>query len=257
MTVSGLTMASDERQPLQRPDRQTHNRRSPCVNFGRFLAVRCSTPIWWRSARFSSWRAERERMTEDRVQKSAVRGMSIGEENERSIIPVAQTFRGFREAQADAIRTISERKPGLTLEDLSKSDVFISATLQASQIAMRTHQTVKRASLKKALVHVGTENSTGDVTHEFFLTLIDVFTVTHIEILRLFSNRSVFPQSRFRALDGDPSLTDPIVLDLNIRGLLKDPRPIAARTREPLHSLISDVWTLSNLGMRFLRFISE
>ena len=37
-TVSGLTMASAERQSRQRCDRQIHNRRPPGVNFGRFLA---------------------------------------------------------------------------------------------------------------------------------------------------------------------------------------------------------------------------
>jgi len=39
MTVSGLTMASAERQSLQMRDRQIHNRRSPQLNFGRFLAA--------------------------------------------------------------------------------------------------------------------------------------------------------------------------------------------------------------------------
>jgi hypothetical protein len=36
-TVSGLTMASAERQSLQRRDSQTHNRRSVEVNLGRFF----------------------------------------------------------------------------------------------------------------------------------------------------------------------------------------------------------------------------
>ena len=36
-TVSGRTMASAERLPLQMRDGQTHNRRSTRVNFGRFL----------------------------------------------------------------------------------------------------------------------------------------------------------------------------------------------------------------------------
>src|SRR5271165_3734731 len=39
-TVSGRTMASAERQPLQMRDSQTHNRRSTRVNFGRFLTDR-------------------------------------------------------------------------------------------------------------------------------------------------------------------------------------------------------------------------
>jgi hypothetical protein len=45
-TVSGSTTASAERQSLQMRDSQTHNRRSPGVSFGRFLADLRSTPIW-------------------------------------------------------------------------------------------------------------------------------------------------------------------------------------------------------------------
>src|SRR5438445_3863704 len=87
MTVSGLTIASAERQSLQRRDRQIHNRRSLKVNFGRFLADLCSTPIWWRRAKFSSSRAARERNIGDRVARSVVRAMSIGENYERNINP--------------------------------------------------------------------------------------------------------------------------------------------------------------------------
>jgi hypothetical protein len=61
-------------------DIQIHNKRSPGVNFGRFLADRWSTPIWWRRAMFSNWRAARERKIEGRVLKNP-RGISIGGEN--------------------------------------------------------------------------------------------------------------------------------------------------------------------------------
>src|SRR5882762_10199982 len=64
-TVSGLTMASAERQSRQRRDRQTHNRRSPDVNFKRFAADLWSTPIWWRRAEL-----EEGTRTEDRGQSS-------------------------------------------------------------------------------------------------------------------------------------------------------------------------------------------
>jgi uncharacterized protein YcbX len=39
-TVSGSTMASAERQPLQMRESQTHHKRSNGFNFGRFLADR-------------------------------------------------------------------------------------------------------------------------------------------------------------------------------------------------------------------------
>jgi hypothetical protein len=76
-TVSGSMIASAERQSLQMRKNQTHNRRSTGVNFRR--AVRWTTPIWWPSARFSNWRAARKWKIEDRVAKSVVREIGIGE----------------------------------------------------------------------------------------------------------------------------------------------------------------------------------
>jgi hypothetical protein len=75
-------MANAERQSRQRRNRQIHNRRSPEVNLRRFAADLCSTPIGWRRARFSSSRAARERKIEDRVARSVMREMSIGENYE-------------------------------------------------------------------------------------------------------------------------------------------------------------------------------
>jgi len=158
---------------------------------------------------------------------------------------------------ADVVKKVEQRQPGLTPEELSRNDAFISTTLQASQIALRTHHAEKRECLKNALFHIATDKSSDEETQAFFLALVDVFTVAHIELLRLFRNRATFPQERFRALDANRNLTDPIVLDLNARGLLNDPRAFAARMREPLHSFVSDPWNLSNLGVRFLAFISE
>src|SRR5689334_16091822 len=40
---------------------------------------------------------------------------------------------------AEVVKTIAARK-GISPEELSKSDSFISASLQASQVAIRTHQ---------------------------------------------------------------------------------------------------------------------
>jgi hypothetical protein len=60
-------MASAERQPSQRRGRQIHSRRSLEVKFGRFLADRLSTPIWWPKAKFSSSRESRGQNIEDRV----------------------------------------------------------------------------------------------------------------------------------------------------------------------------------------------
>src|ERR1700746_620568 len=89
-------MASAERQPLHTRDSQTQRRRSMGVNLGRFLAERCSTPIWWRSARFSNSRAARKRKIEDKVAKRVAKEISIGGENyDSSIIPVRSDISRF------------------------------------------------------------------------------------------------------------------------------------------------------------------
>src|ERR1019366_2671652 len=76
-TVSGLTMTNVEHQSCQMRDRQTQKRRSGEFNVGRFGADLWSTPIWWRRAKFSSWRSRRERTIERRVTISATRETSI------------------------------------------------------------------------------------------------------------------------------------------------------------------------------------
>jgi hypothetical protein len=88
------------------------------------------------------------------------------------------------------------------------------------------------------------------------LHLIEIFSVTHLEILRLFANPVAFPATRRDELRQRRSLTDPMVLDLNDRGLLIDPRPYVARTRESNDSLTIQGWTLSALGKEFMSFIA-
>jgi hypothetical protein len=66
------------------------------VNLGRFLAERCNTPIWWRSARFSNSRAARERKIEHKVAKRVAKEISIGGESyDSSIIPVRSDISRF------------------------------------------------------------------------------------------------------------------------------------------------------------------
>jgi hypothetical protein len=92
-TVSGLTMASAERQSRQRRERQIQNRRSPEVNFARFGADLCSTPIWWRRARFSSAPAARKRRIEGTPARNVLKRRSINDNYDRKDKP--HPFRDF------------------------------------------------------------------------------------------------------------------------------------------------------------------
>ena len=66
MTVSGLTMTSDERQSFQTSHSHAHRNRSAGVSLGRFTERR-GTPSWCRKARFSNWSAARDLKHADNV----------------------------------------------------------------------------------------------------------------------------------------------------------------------------------------------
>lgn len=140
---------------------------------------------------------------------------------------------------------------------MGSNERFVSAVLQASPIAVKTHQTEKRRALRNAVLNVAKGPSIGDDKEAFFLRLVDAFTVTHLELLSLFKNRAAFSLQRMRQLEVQRHFTDPIVLDLDAHGLLIDHRPRLARTRDGIHCLISDNWEVSPLGNEFFTFISD
>jgi len=78
-----------------------------------------------------------------------------------------------------------------------------------------------------------------------------------LELLRYFVDRTVFSNNRRREFEERRAITDPMVLDLNARGLLDDHRPIVARYRESLSPEVNGAWTISALGKKFLQFISS
>lgn len=156
----------------------------------------------------------------------------------------------------DRLHSLEQRVAGFRMDALVDNEAFISAALQASQAAIRTHERQKLEALRNAVVNVAAGRSADTDTTTFFLALVDNLSATHLEILRYFGNRSGFPTDRRRQFEDRRSITDPMVLDLNARGLLEDHRPIAARNRESLSPEVNGAWTVSTLGNKFLQFIS-
>lgn len=76
----------------------------------------------------------------------------------------------------------------LTLEQLQTNDPFISALLNASQLALKTGQIEKRESLRNAVINSTFEDAPDESLQQVFLHLIDQLTVWHLRILKLFSN---------------------------------------------------------------------
>jgi hypothetical protein len=160
------------------------------------------------------------------------------------------------EELASRLKQLEEKDRTFKIEDLGKNEVFVSAVLQASQIALRTHESEKLDALRNALLHIAITKPLKEDFQIFYLSLVDAFTVTHIEILRVFNKSGEHAQRRAE-LSARRIITDPFVMDLNNRGLIKDTRPYAARGRESDSSLVSYEWHLSDLGRGFLTFSSN
>lgn len=170
--------------------------------------------------------------------------------------PIEKRRDEFLEDIAWVVRETAARVDDLQPEKLAQNDAFVSAVIYAARIAISTHQREKLDALRNAVLNVALSKTVEEEKHIVFLHLIEVFSVTHFEILRLFANRSIFPAARMRELRERRALTDPMVIDLNDRGLLVDPRPYVSRNREPTDSLTLQQWTLSPLGNEFLMFIA-
>ena len=159
----------------------------------------------------------------------------------------------FEELRAQ-MNELSRKVDGLTIQALAHNEQFVSATLQAIPAVLRTNQQEKREALRNVVLNVAAGNAPEQDLQSIFLNLVDEFTATHLQALRLFENSDMDLRARLAAqLD----LTDQVVLDLNRRGLVSDPRPYVAQNRPAGFALVTLRWELTRLGSSFLRFISR
>jgi len=150
---------------------------------------------------------------------------------------------------------------GLRADALQNDDRFISAVLQTTLIAQRTHNQEKLDALSSALSNIVTTQTPDEALESMFLGYIDSFTEWHIRILRVYEAPD--PLSRFteigqvveRAypeLKGRPEIYETVWQDLLQKGLVD---------MQSLDGPINNVNSVSNrhatpLGGKFLRFIA-
>jgi hypothetical protein len=143
------------------------------------------------------------------------------------------------------------------LNSLADDPAFVTTVLQATQIALRTHQEEKLEALRYAVVNSAIGAAPEDDLRAIFLNLVDAFTPTHLRILKYFQNRGSLNSSAIQHLRDTRAVTDVMVNELARDGLIEDQRPYAARGRDSGESLLISDWTLSKLGAQFIEFISS
>ena len=160
-------------------------------------------------------------------------------------------------------KLLSLEQRGLNLGDLQSNEQFITAVMQASTAALRTHKSEKLVALRNAVINIATGHGPEDTIQHLLLSFVDEFSEMHLRVLA-FANSPRPPagiraggldhvlEDNIPALRGQCALFDQIWKDLNLRGLINT---------ESLHVMMTGNGLgqsrTTELGKSLLRFISE
>jgi hypothetical protein len=101
----------------------------------------------------------------------------------------------FRDLEA-RLRELENCVEGFRFDDLGQNEQFVSATLQATQAALRTHQKQKLEALRNAVANVAQGREPSADRQQQFISLVDRFSETHLVLLHFFKDPAAYFQSR-------------------------------------------------------------
>jgi hypothetical protein len=122
-------------------------------------------------------------------------------------------------------------KKGLDLDKLLGNEPFISAVMQASQAALRTHKAEKLAALRNAVLNIATGQAPEETVQHLLLSFVDQLSEMHLRIIKVFSAPVAPPglsmgglenvlEHNIPELRGQRELYDQLWRDLYGRGLV-------------------------------------
>ena len=144
---------------------------------------------------------------------------------------------------ARRLHQLEGRVDGFHFEDLRKNEAFVSATIQATQAALRTHQREKLEALRTAVVNVALGKEANPNRQQQFLTLIDRFTAEHLSVLRFLDD----PASYF-AQRGGPIPNVPIGTNILASQLVLQAMPeLAEEAKSPIEERTASAFQFTEL----------
>lgn len=99
-----------------------------------------------------------------------------------------------------------EESGELNLKDLQNNETFITTMMQASQAAVRNHQSEKREALRNAVLNAALPRVPEESLQQQFINHVDTFTVWHIRLLDLFKDPLAWFKRERQELAGAPSV---------------------------------------------------
>ena len=110
----------------------------------------------------------------------------------------------------------------LDLKRLSENEAFVSAVIETTQIAIKTHATEKLAALRNAVLNIAIGAAPDEDVQAIFLRLIDSLTPSHLRLLRFLQQPSLYVKGGLpeqRVFADDHTLYDPSFHQLIATGL--------------------------------------
>jgi hypothetical protein len=157
----------------------------------------------------------------------------------------------------------------IKVESITNGEAFLSAAVQATQIAIATHRSEKWEMLRNALLNVAAGNGPADDRQEIFIAAIESLSVTHVQVLRFFwkghgllmekgywnsmnpyaiGNYETAIGKLYPDLTAQPGLLGYVMNDLHNRGFSTVSRPGDTYVSSP---------TITQMGIDFLNFIQK
>lgn len=108
--------------------------------------------------------------------------------------PLDKRKKEWFQSLADAIEELTNKVDEITPESLSENEIFISVSMQATQIALRNHQQEKLVALKNAVKNSASSISIDENQILMFTRIIDDMTPLHLKILEFLNNPNKIEQ---------------------------------------------------------------
>lgn len=87
----------------------------------------------------------------------------------------------------------------------------MSAAVQATRATVSTHRREKLEALRNAVLNSALSRALDHERQTIFFHLIEMFSVTHFDILRLFADPKTFPKTRLKELQDRRELSNLIM----------------------------------------------
>jgi hypothetical protein len=117
--------------------------------------------------------------------------------------PLEKRKEKWMQELAEAITQLQQIVGDLTPESLAENEAFITMAIQASGIAMRSHQQIKLDALRNAVINLALPTSIDEDEQMAFIHLVDQFTPSHLRLLALLNN-----PHKWMTQNGGPAFRD-------------------------------------------------